>query len=184
MKKVVKNGLISDSSREINMTIRAAISCTALCLIMLVIGGCGPDHEDIRRMVREEMSREMKRMPVTSAQVIGPYSPAIRIGGFLFVSGQIGLDQETGQLRNESIETETRQVLENINRILRAEGFDSSDVVSATVYLKNMNDYAKMNLIYGGYVQEGNYPARATVGVTELPKGANVEIAVVAYKAP
>ncbi len=133
-------------------------------------------------MVREELSRTMVRKVVSPVQVIGPYSPAVRVGNFLFVSGQIGLDQETGQLKNESIEGETHQVLENLNRILYSEGYDSSHVVSATVYLKNMNDYPKMNLIYGGYFQEGNYPARATVGVTELPRGANVEIAVVAWK--
>ena len=148
----------------------------------LLAAGCGPNQEDVRRMVHEEMSKQMERRIVSPVQVIGPYSPAVRIGNFLFVSGQIGLDQETGQLRNENIESETRQVLENINRILRSAGCDSSDVVSATVYLKNMNDYAKMNLIYGGYFQEGGYPARSTVGVTELPKGANVEIAVVAFK--
>lgn len=151
-------------------------------LISVFLGGCGPKEEDVRRIVREEMSRAMERKIVAPVEVIGPYSPAVRIGNFLFVSGQIGLDQETGQLMNESIETETRQVLENINRILRSEGYDSSHVVTATVYLKNLNDYAKMNLIYGGYFQEGNYPARAAVGVTELPRGANVEIMVTAYK--
>lgn len=151
-------------------------------LLALVLIGCGPKEEDVRRMVREEMSRATERKIVSPVQVIGPYSPAVRVGNFLFVSGQIALDQETGLLKNGNIEVETRQVLENLNRVLQAEGFDSSNVVSATVYLKNMNDYQKMNLIYGGYFQEGNYPARATVGVTELPKGANVEIAVVAYK--
>ena len=154
-----------------------------VCLFALFFVGCGPNKEDVRRMVHEEMSRAMERKIVSPVQVIGPYSPAVRVGDFLFVSGQIGLDQETGQLKSENIEVETRAVLENLNRILRSEGFDSSDVVSATVYLKNMNDYPKMNLIYGGYFQEGNYPSRATVGVTELPKGANVEIAATAYKA-
>jgi 2-iminobutanoate/2-iminopropanoate deaminase len=159
------------------MTKRLPILCAVLFFL-----GCGPREEDVRRMVREEMSRAMERKIVSPVQVIGPYSPAVRVGNFLFVSGQIGLDQETGQMKNESIEVETRQVLDNLNRVLHAEGFDSSHVVSATVYLKNMNDYPKMNLIYGGYFEEGNYPARATVGVTELPKGANVEIAAVAWK--
>lgn len=153
-----------------------------ICLAGILLGGCRPKEEDVRRVVHEEMSKSMERKVVAPVEVIGPYSPAVKVGGFLFVSGQIGLDQETGQLQNENIEAETRQVLENINRILRSEGYDSSHVVNATVYLKNMNDYPKMNLIYGGYFQEGNYPARTTVGVTELPRGANVEIAVVAYK--
>ena len=151
----------------------------AVCLAGLM-WSCGPREEDVRRMIHEEMSRAMERRVVAPVRVIGPYSPAVRVGHFLFVSGQIAIDQETGQLKNESIEGETRQVLDNINRILGSEGLDSSHVVSATIYLKNMNDYAKMNVIYGGYFQEGNYPARATVGVTELPRGANVEISVVA----
>jgi len=150
-----------------------------LCLILF---GCGPTEEDVRRIVQDEMRGAMDRTYAQSVRTVGPYSPAVRVGDFLFVSGQIGLDEETGQLRRESIEVETQQVMENLMRILRAEGYDSSHVVNATVYLKNMNDYAKMNLIYGGYFQEGNYPARATVGVTELPRGANVEIAVVACK--
>jgi len=144
--------------------------------------GCGPREEDVRRMVREEMGKTMQRQVISPVQVMGPYSPAVKVGNFLFVSGQIGLDQETGQLRNESIETETRQALDNLDRILRAAGYDSSDVVSATVYLKNMNDYPKMNLIYGGYFEENNYPARVAVEVSNLPKQANVEIALVAWK--
>ncbi|MBP1655321.1 MAG: endoribonuclease [Bacteroidetes bacterium] len=85
-------------------------------------------------------------------------------------------------LRNDDIETETRQVLDNIGRILRASGYDSSEVVSAVVYMTDMGNYAKMNLVYGGYFLEGKYPARTAVQVAALPKGANVEIAVVAYK--
>jgi 2-iminobutanoate/2-iminopropanoate deaminase len=114
--------------------------------------------------------------------VIGPYTPAVRAGRLLFISGQIALDPETGTLRNDDIETETRQVLDNIGRILRASGYDSSEVVSAVVYLTDMGNYAKMNLVYGGYFLEGKYPARTAVQVAALPKGANVEIAVVAYK--
>ena len=97
------------------------------------------------------------------------------------MSGQIGLD-ESGQLRAGSIAEETRQSLDNLNRILRSEGYDSSHVISATVYLRRMDDYADMNLAYGGYFEEGNYPSRVTVGVSSLPRQANVEIAAVAYK--
>jgi len=77
---------------------------------------------------------------------------------------------------------ETRQVLDNLNFILRSAGYDSSHGVSATVYLKNINDYQKMNLIYGGYFQDGNYPARVAVEVGNLPRQANVEISLIAYK--
>jgi 2-iminobutanoate/2-iminopropanoate deaminase len=104
------------------------------------------------------------------------------VGKFLFVSGQIGLDPETGVLQKNDIEQETRQVLDNLRRILSAAGYDSSDVVSATVYLKTMSDYEKMNAIYGDYFQKGAYPARVAVQVAELPRQANVEISAIAYK--
>jgi 2-iminobutanoate/2-iminopropanoate deaminase len=157
---------------------------SSILLLITVAGlaGCGPSEQDVRRIVREELSGAMQRTIVKPVDVIGPYSPAVRIGNFLFLSGQIGLDQQSGLLRNENIETETRQVLDNLNTVLRAEGFDSTHVVSATVYLKNINDYPKMNLIYGGYFQDGNYPARVTVEVSNLPRQANVEIALIAYK--
>ena len=156
---------------------RMTFFITLVCVL-----GCRPDEEELRRLVREELSATMKRETVTNAKVIGPYSPAVRVGNFFFVSGQIGLHPETGQLVSETVEAETRQVLDNLMRILKSKGYDSSHVVSATVYLRNMNDYPRMNAVYGSYFQEGNYPARATVEVSRLPKEANVEIALIAWK--
>lgn len=124
----------------------------------------------------------MKRTAVTDANVIGPYSPAQKVGNFLFVSGQIALNQQTGVIENRDIETETRQALNNLMLILQKAGLDSSDVISTTVYLKDIADYPKMNNIYGGYFQEGNYPARATVQVAALPRDAHIEISAIAYK--
>ena len=124
----------------------------------------------------------MKRTAVTDANVIGPYSTAQKIGNFLFVSGQIALNQQTGVIENRDIETETRQVLNNLMLILQKAGLDSSDVISTTVYLKDIADYPKMNNIYGGYFEEGNYPARATVQVAALPRDAHIEISAIAYK--
>jgi 2-iminobutanoate/2-iminopropanoate deaminase len=144
--------------------------------------GCSPREEEVRRIVREELGRGADKVVYKPGNVIGPYSPAIRVGKFLFVSGQIALDPETGALRNETMETETRQVLENLRRILAAAGYDSSHVVSATVYLKDMDDYQKMNVIYGGYFQDGAYPARVAVQVAELPRQAHVEISAIAYR--
>jgi len=149
---------------------------------LFLVVGCGRGEEDLRRIVREELSRGAEKTTYKPGNVIGPYSPAIRVGKFLFVSGQIALDPETGVLQNENIERETRQVLDNLRRILTAAGYDSSHVVNATVYLKNMNDYQKMNALYGGYFQEGAYPARVAVQVADLPRQANVEIAAIAYK--
>jgi 2-iminobutanoate/2-iminopropanoate deaminase len=153
-----------------------------LASLPLLLVGCRSNDEEIRRIVRDEIANaSMQRTIIKPVDVIGPYSPAVQVGRFLFLSGQIALDS-TGTLRNESIEVETRQVLNNLNFILRSAGYDSSHAVSATVYLKNMNDYQKMNLIYGGYFQEGNYPARVAVEVSNLPRQANVEISLVAYK--
>jgi 2-iminobutanoate/2-iminopropanoate deaminase len=144
--------------------------------------GCRPSDDELRRLVRAEMANAVNREAVTNAGVIGPYSPAVRVGRFLFVSGQIALDPLTGQLRQGNIEVETRQVLDNVMRVLHSQGYDSSHVVNATVYVRDMKNYVTINTIYAGYFQEKNYPARVAVEVSALPKGANIEIAVIAYK--
>ena len=150
--------------------------------IAMGLAGCRSSDEDIRSVVRNEMQKAVKREAVTNAAVIGPYSPAVRVGKFLFVSGQIALDPATGQMRQDSIGVETKQVLDNVMAVLRSQGYDSSHVVSATVYVRDMKNYATINTIYAGYFQEKNYPARVAVEVSALPKGANIEIAVIAFK--
>ena len=154
---------------------------TVALLLMVWACGCSPGEDEIRAIAREETARAVTSH-FTTGTVIGPYSPAVQAGKFLFVSGQIGIDPETGKFRNESIEDETRQVLANVASVLRAAGYDSSHVVSATVYLTDMDHYPRMNAVYGGFFPEGRYPARATVEVDDLPKDANIEIAVIAYK--
>jgi 2-iminobutanoate/2-iminopropanoate deaminase len=115
--------------------------------------------------------------------VIGPYSQAIMIGKTLYCSGQIAIDPSTGKMVSENIQTETRQALKNLGAVLRAAGTDYSNVVQATVYLADMNDYKIMNEIYGEFFKE-NPPARATVQVGRLPRDARVEIACIAVKTP
>lgn len=151
-------------------------------VMTLLLASCGPSEDTVRGIVRDELAAAMKRQAVTSANVIGPYSPAIRIGNFLFVSGQIALDQATGVMKQETMEIETRRVLDNVMNILRSQGFDSSHVVNATVYLKSMKDYAAVNKTYAEYFRAGEYPARVAVEVAALPRQANIEIAVIAYK--
>lgn len=153
-----------------------------VALLSFFLTGCTPSEDDVRKLVREELAKSSTRSYVTDAQVIGPYSPAVRVGNFLFVSGQIGLVPETGEMIGEDIESQTRQSLDNLMSILRKGGYDSSHVVQCTVYLKDINDFPKMNLLYGGYFVEGAYPTRATVEVSNLPRKAKVEIAAVAYK--
>jgi len=112
---------------------------------------------------------------------IGPYSQAIKAGNLLFLSGQIPLDPATGQLVSGGIEPQTRQVFANIGAILEAAGLSFANVMSATVYVADMNDFAKVNEIYATYFS-APAPARATVQVARLPKDSLVEIQVVASR--
>ena len=114
-------------------------------------------------------------------QAIGPYSQAIEVGGFVFVSGQIPLIPATGELVEGSVEVQTARVLENLKAILEAAGSSLENVVKTTVYITNMDDFTKVNGIYGQYFQE-NPPARVCVEVGKLPKGALVEIDVIAAR--
>jgi 2-iminobutanoate/2-iminopropanoate deaminase len=153
---------------------------TIICL--LFIAGCGKSEDEIRSLVRDELAKASERSYMTDAKTIGPYSPAVRVGNFLFVSGQIGLDPLTSEFAGEDIESQTRQALTNLMTILQKAGYDSSHVVQCSVFLKDINDFPKMNLIYGGYFTEDKYPTRTTVEVSNLPRKAKVEIAAIAYK--
>ncbi|MDH4221961.1 MAG: RidA family protein [candidate division Zixibacteria bacterium] len=114
-------------------------------------------------------------------KAIGPYSQGIKLEGLglVFTAGQISLDPETGEMVSGGIEKETRQVLENIKGVLEEAGSSLSRVVKTTVYLKDMKDFPLMNQVYAEYFKE-NPPARTTVQVAELPKGAKIEIEAVA----
>jgi 2-iminobutanoate/2-iminopropanoate deaminase len=118
----------------------------------------------------------------SDAQVIGPYTPAIKVGDFLYVSGQVAFKPGTTELAGDDIELQSRQVLDNIKSILANAGYDMSDVIQCTVYLKDINDFTKMNQIYGTYFVQGRYPTRTTVEVANLPRKARIEITAVASK--
>ena len=112
-------------------------------------------------------------------KAIGPYSPAVRAGQLLFVSGQVPLDPATGQMVEGGIAEQTRRVLDNVGALLKAADRSFADVVRTTIFLADMNDFGAVNDIYGQYFSEP-YPARATVQVARLPKDARVEIDVIA----
>ena len=112
---------------------------------------------------------------------IGPYSQAIETGDTIFLSGQIGLDPKKGSLVTGGIEHETRQVLDNIREVLRAAGLGFGDVVKTTIFLINLADFEIVNGIYGQHFTE-EFPARSTVQVAALPRGALVEIDVIAKR--
>lgn len=118
---------------------------------------------------------------VDAPKAIGPYSQAIKAGNLLFLSAQGPIDPKTNQINTGSIEEQTKQVLDNLNAVLAAGGMTMQNVVSTTVYLKDLNDFAKMNAVYEGYFKE-RPPARATVQVAGLPRNALVGIAAVASK--
>ncbi len=111
---------------------------------------------------------------------IGPYSQAIRAGDLLFCSGQIPLDPATGELVKGDIAAQTRQVMKNLEAVLRAGGADLGRVLKTTIFLTDLGDFAAVNENYGGYFKEAP-PARSTVQVAALPRGARVEIEAVAH---
>jgi len=116
-----------------------------------------------------------------AAAPVGPYSPAVEAGGFVFCSGQIPLDA-AGQLAGFTAPDQARQSLDNLRSLLAAAGLDTSAVVKTTIFLTDMADFAAVNDVYAGYFAEP-YPARSTVQVAALPKGAKVEIEAVATRA-
>lgn len=112
---------------------------------------------------------------------IGPYSQAIQAGNMLFVSGQIAIQKSTGNLIIGNIEEETVQVMANIRDILTAAGMDFSNVVKSSIFMKDMNNFPKINEVYGRYFKD-NPPARESIEVSRLPKDVNVEISCIALK--
>ncbi len=113
---------------------------------------------------------------------IGPYNQAVQAGDFLFISGQIALSPQSGELKNTSVEQEAIQVLENLQAVLTEAGYTFSDVVKTSIFLRSMDDFQRVNEVYTTYFTT-NSPARETVAVAGLPKNVRVEISLVAYKA-
>jgi 2-iminobutanoate/2-iminopropanoate deaminase len=114
-----------------------------------------------------------------AAPAIGPYSPAVRVGNLLFLSGQIPLEPATGQLVDGDIRAQTTRVLQNLGELLKAGNADFAHVVRTTIFLADMNDFATVNEVYATFFTEP-YPARATVQVARLPKDVRVEIDAIA----
>ncbi len=114
-------------------------------------------------------------------QAIGPYSQAVQAGEFVFVSGQIALDPETGTVLHSSIQEETRLVIENSKKILLAADCDLKNVVKVSIFLKNMSDFGAVNEIYRGYFDE-ILPARSTIEVSRLPRDVSIEMDFIALK--
>lgn len=110
---------------------------------------------------------------------IGPYSQAVKVGKFVFVSGQIGINPKDGTI-SETTEAQFIQIMENIQNILKSAGAELSNVIKVTIYLKDLNDFQVLNSLYSKYFTT-DYPARETIEVSRLPKDAKVEVSVIAF---
>ena len=124
----------------------------------------------------------MKRVETEHApKAIGPYSQAVAAGPFLFISGQLPVDPKTGKIAQGSIQSQTKQVLDNLEAILAAEGLSLKDVVKTEVFLKDMQDFAEMNAVYAERFNHPIKPARVTIQAAKLPMDARVEISCIAF---
>lgn len=126
------------------------------------------------------MSKSVVYSPL-APEPIGPYSQAIQAGNMLFLSGQIAIQRSSGKMINSNIEAETEQVMINLKEVLHAAGMDFTHVVKCSIFLKDMNNFPKVNEVYGKYFIK-NPPARETVEVSRLPKDVAVEISCIAVK--
>ena len=126
----------------------------------------------------------MKKIITTSKAPapIGPYNQAILSGNTLYTSGQIALDPKTGELVLDSIEKETKQVMENMKAVLEAAEMTFENVIKTSIFISDMNNFGEINKVYGSYFNEETAPARETVEVANLPKFVNVEISMIAVK--
>lgn len=113
---------------------------------------------------------------------IGPYSQAIFIDNFLYISGQIAINPKTKKLINSTIENETKQIMENINAILEQLEMNYNNIIKTSFFIKKINHFDRINNIYSQSFKDGKYPVRETIEVSNLPKNANIEISVIAYK--
>ena len=113
---------------------------------------------------------------------IGPYNQAVLTGNTLYTSGQIAINPATGELVTDSIDTETKQVMENLKAVLEAANMTFENVIKSTIFISDMNDFTAINSIYGAYFDEKSAPARETVQVAGLPKNVHVEISMIAVQ--
>ena len=112
-------------------------------------------------------------------KAIGPYSPAIKVGNLVFISGQLPIDPATGEIVGDDIEVQTKKSLENLKAVLKPYSIDFENIVKVTIFLTNMDDFSIVNKIYSNYFKE-EFPARSCVEVARLPKGAKIEIECIA----
>jgi 2-iminobutanoate/2-iminopropanoate deaminase len=168
--------LVPTTTEEKTMSIARSLS-PWIALACLAVTGCAHHaaHHGAMDMKPQVIATD------NAPKAIGPYSQAIRTGPMLFLAGQIPIDPKTNQLLVGTIEEETTLVLNNLKAVLEANGMSMANVVSTSVFMKDLNDFPKMNTVYGTYFKEAP-PARATVQVARLPRDVKVEISAIAVK--
>jgi len=157
-------------------------SLVSLFLIAASLTACGTKPEADEAPNRSQAIGSQKQEAIKTdmaPEAIGPYSQGIKTGNLIFTSGQIGIDPATGEIVSGGIEEQAIQVFENLNAVLSASGASMSDVVKTTVFIKDMNDFSKVNEIYGKYFSQP-YPARSCVEVSRLPKDVLIEVEAIA----
>ena len=138
----------------------------------------------LEQLAQNRVIRGMEKTIITTQNApapIGPYNQAILVNGTLYISGQVCIDPQTGNLKNRDIQDETHQVMQNLKAILAEAGMSFSNVVKTTIFITDMNQFSEINEIYGKYFT-GNFPARETIQVSALPKAVNIEISMIAVQ--
>ncbi|HEY7785602.1 MAG TPA: RidA family protein [Pyrinomonadaceae bacterium] len=153
------------------LLVTVIIACSALSIVAQTGSGKTPTSQG-----KQPISRRAVKLDQTSST---PFSPAILAGDFVFVSGQLGVDRKTGEFAGTTTEEQAEQVLKNLATVLEASGSDMEHIVKTTVFLADMEDFAKMNEIYRRHFK-GDPPARSTVQVARLPRNARIEIEAIA----
>jgi 2-iminobutanoate/2-iminopropanoate deaminase len=152
--------------------------------LAFVAASCvSPGSENKVTPTSSENKNTMKKIISTknAPGAIGPYSQAVMINGFLYTSGQVAIDPASNEFLTGTIEEETHQVMKNLQAVLTEAGLGFEHVVKTSIFIQDMDDFKAINDVYASYFQ-GNYPARETVEVARLPKDANVEISMIAFK--
>ena len=145
----------------------------ALVLVIFISVSCLQAQNAMKKEINTEMA----------PKAVGPYSQGIRVGHTVYLSGQIAIDPETGRMDTLNIENEVHRIMKNIGMVLQAEGLEYSNIVKTTIFAVDLGNYGLINSVYAGYLEKP-YPARETVQVSALPKGAHVEISVIACDKP
>ena len=173
---------LKSNNRRLVTVLKNLFSLVSLFLIAASLTACGTKPEADEAPNRSQAIGSQKQEAIKTdmaPEAIGPYSQGIKTGNLIFTSGQIGIDPATGEIVSGGIEEQAIQVFENLNAVLSASGASMSDVVKTTVFIKDMNDFSKVNEIYGKYFSQP-YPARSCVEVSRLPKDVLIEVEAIA----